>query len=76
MDGVIRDERLEFTQAGVDEAGRGEMRRDGFRGLEAVASDADDDRFVLRDFAVFDQLLRAGEGDTTGGLGEDAFGFG
>ncbi len=40
--GIIGDERLEFAEAGVDEAGLGEMRRDGFRGLEAVAGDAED----------------------------------
>jgi len=30
MDGIIRDERVEFAEAGVDQPGRGQMRRDGF----------------------------------------------
>ena len=74
--GVVGDEGLEFAEAGVDEAGRREMRGDGFGGLEAVAGDAEHGRFVRGNFAAGDELLRAGHGDAAGGFGEDAFGLG
>src|SRR5687767_6511768 len=50
--------------------------RHDFGGLIAVAGDADDDRLVARNGAVFNQLYRARERRAAGGLGEDTFGLG
>jgi hypothetical protein len=46
-----------------------------FHRLITIARDADDDRFVARDDAAFDELLRGRDGDATRGFREDALGF-
>ena len=64
---------LEFAEAGFDDAGRATFFVDRLLRLESVAGDAEHGAFVGGDFAGGDELFRAGDGDTAGGLGENAF---
>ena len=61
---VVRDEGLEFTQAGVDDAGFAAVAVNGFLGFEPVAGDAEDDTLVAGNFSAFDELAGAGDSGT------------
>src|SRR6266851_8518984 len=67
---------LESVETRGDRFGSRKFGGDGVGGLQAVAGDADDGRFVRLDAILPDELLRDAGGHAARGFGEDAFGFG
>src|SRR5439155_26806953 len=65
-------ERIEVREAGRDAKRLRDAVEHGLERLVAVAGDAHDDRFVARNAALLDELLRDRDGRPAGGLGEDS----
>ena len=70
--GLAGNERLKFAKAGLDETGLSATALDRLLSLEAVAGDTEDDAFMARDAAAFDELLRTRDGDTARRLGKNS----
>src|ERR1017187_10012759 len=69
----MRQQRLEFAQAGLDFARFAYMAGHGVERLQSVAGDAKDRGIISRNFARRNEFLRHTHGHTAGRLGKNAF---